>query len=199
MPDMNGNTSAVAFIPPAFDLYEFDDGLPSSAQPARRWLSNWQAPVGKPADDAVLAWSTGAGIVVTVGTSDRSHERTWLRFDCALQALGGDDLPVPVRPGTAAAARQEMDRIAAADDLWRPLPPMFRGAPEGEAAELDGYAIGYCHLDQGTSVTVAAVGIRVSRFRVRKVGDGGPYDVDPTKSHTLEELSRAREERDDAG
>lgn len=89
-----------------------------------------------------------------------------------------------------------MDRIAAADGLWRPLPPMVPGAPEGEAAELEGYALGYCHLDQGTAVTVAAVGIPVTRFRVRKARDWGPYDLDATKTHTSEELSRARQPHD---
>ncbi len=190
--------SAIAFIPPTFDLYEFDDSSPSPAQPARRWLINWAALAGKPADEVVLAWSPGAGVIVTVGTSDRSHERKWLRFDCAVQALGGD-LPVPARPEPAAAVHQEIDRIVAADDLWRPLPPMFPGAPEGEAAELEGYALGYCHLDQGPAVTVTAVGIPVTRFRVRKVRDWGPYDIDASKSHTLEELSRARREHGNTG
>jgi hypothetical protein len=193
MPYMSSAASANAYIAPTFDLYEFDDGSPSPAPSARRRLINWQALVGKTTFEVVLAWSPGAGVVVTVGTSDRSHERKWLRFDCAVQALGGD-LPVPARPEPAAAVHQEIDRIAAADDLWRPLPPMFPGAPEGEAAELEGYAIGYCHLDKGTAVTVAAIGIPVARFRVRNVQDWGPYDIDASKSHTLEELDRARRE-----
>jgi hypothetical protein len=137
--------------------------------------------------------------VVTVGTADRSHERRWLRFDSAFQALGGDELPVPVRPGPAAAIHREINRIADAGDLWRPLPPMFPGGPECEAAELEGYAVGYCHLDQGTAVTVTAVGIPVARFRVRLARHWGPYDIDLTKSHTLEEIDRAREGRDHTG
>ena len=41
---------------------------------------------------------------------------------------------------------RDADRIVAAADLWRPLPPMLPAALEGEACELEGYAIGYCCL-----------------------------------------------------
>lgn len=193
---MHSSASSNVFIPPAFELFEFDDGSPSSGQPARRWLSNWMALDRHPADEVVLAWSPNAQIVVTVGTSDRSHQSELLRHVSAVQALGGGDLPVPARPEPAAAVHHEIDRIVTADNLWRPLPPMFPGAPVGEACELGGYAIGYCYLDQGLAVTVTAVGIPVVEFRVRPVRDWEHYNIDASKNHTLEELDAARQEHD---
>jgi hypothetical protein len=182
------------FIPPVFALYEFDDELSPSVTPARRWLSNWMALAGAPADEVVLAWSPDAGTVVTVGTSDRLHERELLRHACAVQALGGGDLPVPTMPETAGAIHQEIDRIGAATDLWRPLPPILPGALDGEACELEGYAIGYCYLADGPAVTVAAVGVSANQFKIRPVRDWRSYDINASERHTLEELSRARRE-----
>jgi hypothetical protein len=89
------------FIPPVFRLCEFDDGPPATAAPARRWLSNWMAVEGTPAEEVVLGWSPGTGTVVTVGTSERRQDRELLRTVCAVQALGGGDLPVPVMPELA--------------------------------------------------------------------------------------------------
>jgi hypothetical protein len=98
---MSSPSSTDMFIPPVFQLCEFDDGPPPSAPPARRWLSNWMAIEGTPADEVVLGWSPGTGTVVTVGTSERAQERELLRLVCAVQALGGGDLPVPAMPETA--------------------------------------------------------------------------------------------------
>jgi hypothetical protein len=184
------------YDPPAFQLYEFDDGSPSAIQPARRWLSNWMALDGNPADEVVLAWSPGAGTVVTVGTSDRSHQRELLRHVCAVQALGGGDLPIPAKLEPPAAVHQEIDRIVAADDLWRPLSPMLSGASEGEACELGGYALGYCYIDHGPALTVAAAGVPVASFKVRTVRDWGHYNIDASKRHPLAELDAARQEHD---
>lgn len=186
------------FIPPVFQLCEFDDGPPPSAAPARRWLSNWMATEGTPADEVVLGWSPGTGTVVTVGTSERAQDRELLRTVCAVQALGGGDLPVPAMPELAGGGvHREIDRIVAAADLWRPLPPLLPGAPEGEACELEGYAIGYCRLADGPAVTVASVGVPVSGFKVRLVRDWQAYNVNASERHTLEELARARQAHDD--
>jgi hypothetical protein len=186
------------FIPPEFQLCEFDDGPSLPAPPARRWLSNWMAIEGTPADEVVLGWSPGTGTVVTVGTSERAQERELLRLVCAVQALGGGDLPVPAMPEpSGGAVHREIDRIVAAADLWRPLPPMLPAALEGEACELEGYAIGYCCLADGPAVTVASVGVPVDRFKVRPVQGWRAYNVNASEQHTLEELSRARQEHDD--
>lgn len=185
------------FIPPVFQLYEFDDGPLPSAPPARRWFSNWMAVEGTPAEEVVLGWSPGTGAVVTVGTSERANDRDGLRIACAVQAIGGDDLPVPAKPQPAGGAiHREIDRIVAAD-LWRPLPPLLPAALEGEACELEGYAIGYCHLAYGLAVTVASVGVPVSGFKVRPVQDWRAYNVNASERHTLEELARARQAHDD--
>ena len=194
---MSSSASTSIFIPPVFQLCEFDDGLSSPGPPARRWLSNFTMLEGTPAGEVVLGWSPGTGTVVTVGTSERSHERELLRSVCATQALGGGDLPVPRMPELAGAALQEIDRIVAAADMWRPLLPMLPAALEGEACELEGFAIGYCALADGLAVTMASVGVPVSRFKVRPVQNWGAYDINASEQHTMEELSRAWREQDD--
>ena len=57
--------------------------------------------------------------------------------------------------------------------------------PSATAAEPDGPA-----------VTVASVGVPVDRFKVRPVQDWRAYNVNASERHTLEELSRARQEHD---
>jgi hypothetical protein len=71
---------------------------------------------------------------------------------------------------------------------------MLPAALEGEACELDGYAIGYCCLTDGPAITVTSVGVSVNSFKVRPVQNWGAYNVNASEQHTLEELARARRE-----
>jgi hypothetical protein len=50
---------------------------------------------------------------------------------------------------------------------------MLPAALEGEACELDGYAIGYCCLTDGPAITVTSVGVSVNSFKVRPVQNWG--------------------------
>jgi hypothetical protein len=144
---------------------------PCVRAPTQRWLSAWTAVTGTPADEVVLAWSPGTGTVVTAGTSDREHERGLLRLVCAIQALGGGDLPIPNQPELPRAARREIDRIVAADDL-------------------DGYALGYSYLADGQAITVTSVDDPVNSFTVRPVQDWG-HTTYASEQHPEEELTRA--------
>jgi len=48
-------------------------------------------------------------------------------------------------------------------------------ALEGEACELDGYAIRYCCLADGPAITVTSVGVPVRSFKVRPVQNWRAY------------------------
>ena len=74
---------------------------------------------------------------------------------------------------------------------------MLPAALEGEACELEGYAIGYGCLADGPVITVASVGLPVCRFKVRPVQNWQAYNINASERHTLEELSRARQQHAD--
>lgn len=179
-----------SFVPAAFDLYEFDDRAraSSSGVAVRRWFSHWDGLIGSPAEEVSLAWSDGDGTVV-VCTSGRSYDEAGARLRAAHLALGGDELPVPRRPGSAAGIVREIERIGSGGDLWSEVPGFFPGEPGAEAAVCDGFAVGHNRLGSG-AVFIAAVGVDPDQFRVRKVQDWDAYGVDATRGFPLSALNR---------
>ena len=163
------------FVPPVFDLYEFDDGAPSDApRPARCWFRNWNGLIGSPAEEVTLGWSAGDATVL-VGTRGIVHDEPWARHEAALLLLSGDDILLPSRPTSPCAVHRELERIMSTDELWSAAPAPFAGGPAAQAAVLDGYALAYCLLGGG-AVFVAAVGVDPGRVRIRKVRDWTTYD-----------------------
>jgi hypothetical protein len=176
------------YVPPAFDIFEFDDELPDPGQPTRRWFNSWNGAVDEPAQDVSLGWSAGHASVV-VATSGQSLDTKWARRTAGHLALGGVALPIPQRPESAGAVHQEIQRIASTEDLWSPGPVLATGGSPSQVSICDGFAIAYGHVG-GEIVLVAAVGVLPSQFRVRKVMDWVPYGINATKRHPLSELNR---------
>ncbi|MGB6458171.1 MAG: hypothetical protein WBH47_27165 [Streptosporangiaceae bacterium] len=177
------------YIPPEFDLYEFDDERPSPASPARRWLSHWNGPVGAPAQEVTLGCSAGDATIL-VGTDGQLQHEPWARLGAAHLALGGNELPLPVRPASATATQRELQRIMSSDELWSEVPAMVGGGPTSQAAVLAGYAIAWCRVGEGAAF-VAAVGIAPDKFRLRKVPDWTAYDHNATRRFPLSDLKRS--------
>jgi hypothetical protein len=175
------------FVPPAFDLYEFDDGAPSDPpRPTRRWFRNWNGLIGSPAEEVTIGWSAGDATVL-VGTRGIVHHEPWARSEAAHLLLSGDDVPLPARPTSPGAGHQELERIESTDELWTAAPALFAGGPAAQAAVLDGYALAYCLLGDG-AVFVAAVGVDPGRFRIRKVRDWTTYDHNASTSFPPSDL-----------
>lgn len=195
MPKMEPRRSPGVFVSAAFGLYEFDDsGLAaSSGESASRWLAGWNGQAGAPAEDVSLAWSAdrAAVVVCTSAQFAGTAEREELRRRAALDPLGGDTLPVPLKPGSPREVWQEMDRIVSDNDLWSEIPGMRSGWPSGEAADCGGFAIGYCDLGD-LAVFIAAVGVTLAGFKVRAVSDWNAYDIDASKTFPLSDLEGAR-------
>lgn len=179
----------LTYLPPEFDLYEFDDGSPPPATPARRWFSHWNGPIGAPAQEVTLGWSAGDATVL-VGTLGQLKHEPWARLSAAHLALGGEDLPLPGRPASATATQRELQRIMSSDELWSEGPALVAGGPVSQAAVLAGYAVGYCRVSEGAAF-VAAVGIAPGEFRLRNVRDWTAYDHDATRRFPLSDLRRS--------
>jgi hypothetical protein len=116
----------LVYVPPEFDLYEFDDECPSMATRARRWFSHWNGPIGAPAQEVRLGWSAGDATVL-VGTQGQLQHEPWARLSAAHLALGGDDLPLARRPPSATATQRELQRIMSSDELWSEAPALIAG------------------------------------------------------------------------
>lgn len=155
------------FLPAVFDLYEFGDrpGAGSRPAPGRRWFSHGNGLLGAPAEEVSLGWSDG-GATIVVCTSGRSYDEGWARSRAAHLALGGDELPIPDRPGPPAEVSGETDRTGSAAALWGEAPALLSGRPAARAAACDGFAAGYRRLTNGM-IFIAAVGIDPHRFAVR--------------------------------
>ncbi|MGH3305796.1 MAG: hypothetical protein ACRDOK_29880 [Streptosporangiaceae bacterium] len=177
------------YVPPEFDLYEFDDEPPSPGTPARRWFSHWNGPVGAPAQEVRLGWSAGDATVL-VGTQGQLQHEPWARLGAAHLALGGDELPLPGRLASATATQRELQRIMSSDELWSQAPAMVAGGPASQAAVLAGYAVAWCRVGEGAAF-VAAVSISPDKFRLRKVRDWTAYDHDATRRFPLSDLKRS--------
>jgi hypothetical protein len=178
----------LVYVPPEFDLYEFDDERASTGTPARRWFSHWNGPVGAPAQEVRLGWSAGDATVL-VGTQGQLQHEPWARLGAAHLALGGDELPLPGRPARATATQLELKRIMSSDELWSEAPAMVADGPTSQAAVLAGYAIAWCWVGESVAL-VAAVGIAPDKFRLRKVRDWTAYDHDATRRFPLSDLQR---------
>ncbi|MGH3099233.1 MAG: hypothetical protein ACRDMV_24885 [Streptosporangiales bacterium] len=178
------------FIPPTFDLYEFDDRHRADLAhaSARRWFSHWDGLLGAPAEEVTLAWSDGNATVV-VCTSSRSYDVAGARFRAAHLALGGDELPI-AEPGSAESTTREIERIESAEKLWSRLPSILPGGDaSAEAAKCEGFAIAYGRLDNAITF-MAATGLNANQFRIRKVRDWDAYGVDATTRFPLRDLDR---------
>jgi hypothetical protein len=177
------------FVPPAFDLYEFDAGaLSVAAGPARRWFRNWNGPIGAPAEEVTLGWSAG-GATVLVGTRGQQRHEEWARHEAAHLLLAGDDVSLPSRPASPGAVHRELRRIMSAGGLWSPAPALFAGGPAAETAVLDGFALAYCLVGAG-AICLAAVGVRPGEFRIRIVRDWTAYDHDASTRFPLSDPKR---------
>src|ERR1700722_5878652 len=113
-----------SYVPPVFELYEFDDEPLGTRRHVRRGFHAWNGPVNDPAEEVSLAWSSPDAAVL-VSTSRWSDEAGSARLSAAHLALAGTDLPIPARPGTTEEVQGEIQRIAAAAELWSPLHPII--------------------------------------------------------------------------
>ncbi|WP_069464572.1 hypothetical protein [Actinacidiphila rubida] len=178
----------IRFVPPEFDLFQFDDGQPTMGRgPAsRRWFIHWDGLIGAPAEEVMLGWSAGDSLVI-VCTSGRRYDRSEARFRASHVALGGDVLPIPGRPQGPLATNQTMEELRNSE-LWTGTGDAPNPEDTGETAAAEGYSIGYQRLRDGI-VFIAAVNVEPAQFRIRKVQDWSPYDVDPRTSFPLSALS----------
>ena len=174
------------YVPPRFDLFEFDEESPGLSAVSQRWFSHWNGLIGKPAEEVNLAWST-AGATVLVATSVWDEPTVFARLAAAHLALGGTVLPVPSRPGSTAVSDGDPG-YSETEELWVPGPVMAPGGSPSQMAAGDGFSLAYSRAGSET-VLVAAVGIRSDRLRVRKVTGWEAYDLDATTSHPLSELN----------
>lgn len=158
------------FLPPPFNLWEFDNSGPLVKAAERRWLSHWDGLVGSPAEEVSLGWSAGAAVAL-ICTSGRSYDHTEARFRAAHLALGGDELPLAHRPPDATATMREISRISSADELWRRGASAAAGMPALTVALCDGgFTVAYFPLADGY-VFIAAVRLAAGHLRVREVAD----------------------------
>ena len=183
------------YVPPGFELYEFDDASLRPGQPARRRFRHFNGPVGQPAEEVVLGWSAGDAAVL-VATSGRpgDEDPEWSRMGAAHLALGGTFLRASARPATTRGVGQEMRRIAESAELWSPGPAIVPGGPPSDLAVLDGYILARSAAG-GQQVLIAAVGLAPGQLQVRQVGDWAAYDLDATRTQSLNELNQARHEQ----
>jgi hypothetical protein len=174
------------YVPPAFDLFEFDDDPVDPGRQPRRWFSSWNGAVNKPAQDVCLGWSAGQSTVL-VATSGRALEANWARLSAAHLALGGIALPIPRRPDSAGATQREIQRIASTEQMWSPGFALVADGSRGVVAACDGFTVAHGYVGSEL-VVIAAVGLDARQFRVRKVMDWRAYGTDGAKRHPLNEL-----------
>lgn len=168
------------YVPPKFELYEFDAGSVPPGQPERRTFHGWNGPIGEPAEEVSLAWWAGDAAAF-VSTSGRPNETRWARLSTAHLALAGESLRIPARPGTTGEVAQEIRRIAASAELWTPGPALVPGGTPADVAVCDGFCLAYSRIDT-EMVLVAAAGVDAGQLRVRKVRNWSDYDVDATQA-----------------
>jgi hypothetical protein len=176
------------YVPPRFELYEFDDESFGPRQHVRREFHSWNGLVNEPAEEVSLAWSLGDAAAL-VATARRPYDTAWARLSAAHLALSGNTLPIPTRPTFEREVQQEIERIATSVALWSPGPAIVPAGSPADLAVCDGFSLAYSQVGS-EMVLVAAVNIRTDQFRVRKVRDWSAYDFDATQSHLLSDLSR---------
>jgi hypothetical protein len=157
------------YVPPEFDLFEFDDERLSPGTPPRRWFRDWNGAIGAPPQEVRLGWSADDATVL-VGSQGQLRHESLARLGAAHLALGGLAMPLPSRPASATATQRELQRIMSSDELWSEAPAMLAGGAASQVAVLTGYAIAWCRAGEGAAL-VAAVGIVPDKFRLRKVRD----------------------------
>ncbi|MGH3245445.1 MAG: hypothetical protein ACRDOI_04415 [Trebonia sp.] len=162
------------YVPPEFELYEFDGGSLPPDQPERRTFHTWNGAVNESAEEVSLAWWAGPAAAF-VSTSGRPDEARWARLSAAHLALAGDNLLIPSRPGTTGEVAQEIRRIASSAELWTPGPALVPGGPPADVAVCDGFCLAYSQLG-AEMVLVAAVGVGADQLTVRKVRNWSDYD-----------------------
>jgi len=168
------------YVPPKFELYEFDGGSLPPGQPERRTFHSWNGLIGEPAEEVSLAWWAGPAAAF-VSTSGRPNEAQWARLSAAHLALAGETLRIPARPGTTGEVAQEIRRIAASAELWAPGPALVPGGSPADVAVCDGFCLAYSQLD-AELVLVAAAGVDADQLRVRKVRNWSDYDLNATQA-----------------
>jgi hypothetical protein len=176
------------YIPPNFELYEFDDGTLSPDQRGSRNFSDWNGPASKPAEEVSLAWSLGEAAVL-VSSSGRADAMEWARLSAAHLAVGGTTLPIPARPDTTRGVQEEIQRIAQSTGLWSPGPAIIPHRTPADLAVCDGFSLAYSQAGS-VLVIIAAVGVGTDQLKVRKVRDWDAYDFDATQSHSPTDLAR---------
>jgi hypothetical protein len=176
-----------SYVPPTFDLFEFDDESLHLGQQGRRQFNDWNGLANQPAQEVTLAWRTDRAVVL-VATSDHADaDGAWARLTAVHMALGGDTLPIPARPDSDEATHGEIQRLTSTEEFWRLGPALFDSGSLAHVAVCDGFSVGYGHMGD-IMVCIAATGIRPDQFKVRKVRDGTVYDIDPGNPHPLSEL-----------
>lgn len=175
------------FVPPEFDLYEFDEGNVTTGRDStpRRWFIHWDGLIDAPAEEVMLGWAAGDSIAI-VCTSGRRYDRSEARLRAAHVALGGDVLTIPGRPQGPLATGRAMNEFRNSQ-LWTGTADTPNTEDAAEAASPEGYSIGYQRLRDGI-VFIAAVNVETTQFRIRKVQDWSPYDIDPRASFPLSAL-----------
>ena len=168
------------YLPPKFELYEFDGGSRPPDQPERRTFHGWNGLVGEPAEEVSLAWWAGPAAAF-VSTSGRPNEARWARLSAIHLAFAGETLRIPSRPGTTEGVAQEIRRIASSAELWAPGPALTQGGPPSDVAACDGFCLAYSQLD-AELVVVAAAGVGADQLRVRKVRNWNDYDLNATQA-----------------
>ena len=179
------------FVPATFPLYEFDNTNHPALEyrPARRWFSSFNGALGSPPQNVTLGWSDGNTTTLVRTDGRPPFDQLDARTSAAHVALGGDELPIPHRPCAATDTFAAMAQIAAAHDQWTQIAGVLHGGPAAETISWDGFTLGYLELDHG-SIFIAAVHLEPQQFKVRKVEDWSPYDVDASTSFPLSTLRR---------
>lgn len=159
------------FIRPAFELFEFDDGLANIRGEATRWLGHWDGLIGQPAEEVMLGWRARDAVAV-VCTSGREYNDIDARQRAAHVALGGTALGLPKNRPDPAATWREIERLSSQDSLWHSATDL----QEFTVVHGQGFVAGYRLLEAG-ALFVASTGLAREQLQARQVLDWNVYDV----------------------
>jgi hypothetical protein len=162
-------------MPPAFEVFEFDDSPAYIRGDAARWLCHWDGLVGQPAEEVILGWRA-RDTVALVCTSGREYNEIDARqrtAHIALGALSGTALPLPARrDADPAATFREIERLSSQDTLWHSATDLH----EFTVVREPGFAAGYRLLEAG-ALFVASTGLAREQLQARPVLDWTVYDL----------------------
>jgi hypothetical protein len=177
------------YVPAAFTLYEFDDSTypAPEVKQRERWFGWFNGLIGEPPQNVTLAWSDGVRRVLVQTHEHAAWDIADARSSATWVALAGTALMPEQADRNPRETPKEVERIAAADNLWFGIPDVIAGDANAEAIECDRFSLCSIQLDD-TAIYIAATGLDPRRVKVRKVQNWNSYNVDGSKPFPLGSL-----------